>query len=93
MNRPIINMAMLVAPAWRELPRTDTKEPTMMVQRRPNMSANNMLKTVPAIAPPWKADTIPPMMVSDGSLKYSLKVGSAIVDVMMPESYPKRTTR
>jgi hypothetical protein len=51
-----------------------------------------MLKIVPAIAPPWKADTMPPVMVSDGSLKYSLKVGRAIVDVMIPESYPNRTT-
>jgi hypothetical protein len=50
-----------------------------------------MLKIVPAIAPPWKADTMLPVMVSDGSLKYSLKVGRAIVDVMIPESYPNRT--
>jgi hypothetical protein len=77
---------MLVAPAWRELPNIDIIAPTKMVQRRPNMSANNILKTVPAIAPPWKADTMPPVVVSDGSSKYSLKVGKAIVEVMIPES-------
>jgi len=63
----------------------------MIVQRRPNISAKIMLKIVPAIAPPWKADTMPPVIVSDGSLKYSLKVGRAMVDVMIPESYPNKT--
>lgn len=91
MNRPMISIAMFVAPACSELPKIDTIAPTNMVRRRPSMSAKTMLKIVPAIAPPWKADTMPPTVVSDGSLKYSLKVSRAIVDVIMPESYPNKT--
>lgn len=86
MNRPIMSMGMLTAPACKEPPMTDTTEPMNTVQRRPKACAKNMLKMVPRIAPPWKDETMPPTTVSEGLSKKSSNLGSAMVDVMIPES-------
>jgi hypothetical protein len=66
MKRPMMIISMLTAPACRAHPRTETTAPARMVFLRPAQSAPIMLTIVPRMAPPWKAETIPPVTVSLG---------------------------
>lgn len=56
----------------------------------PNLSPVKKFIIVPRMAPPWNELTTPPATLSLGLLKYLMNLGWAIVDVMIPESYPKR---
>jgi hypothetical protein len=69
---PTISMAILTAAAWRIQPTKDTIEPAAIVFFLPRRSPKNILMRVPSTAPPWKVETMPPITVLFGLLKYSI---------------------
>lgn len=90
MNRPMMSMVMLIAPPCSAQPTMEMQAPTKTDIFRPSRSPVKMLMMVPRMAPPWKADTTPPVTVSFGLLKYRMNSVWPIVEVMIPLSYPKR---
>jgi hypothetical protein len=49
-----------------------------------------MFTIVPRTAPPWNVETMPPVTELDGLLKYLMNSSWEMVEVMIPESKPKR---
>lgn len=88
MNRPTTSIVISAAPACRALPKMEIAEPKAIVRLRPILLANNILKIVPRTAPPWNAETMAPTILSLGLLKYVSNSGTAMVEVMIPESKP-----
>lgn len=90
MNRPIISMTILTEPACKAQPKQDMQAPVKTVIFRPSRSPVKALMIVPRIAPPWNAETTPPVVLSSGLEKYSMNLGCPIVEVTTPLSYPNR---
>ena len=66
---PAISIAIFTAAAWRTHPSKETIEPAAIVFLRPKRSAKIMLMMVPNIAPPWKVETMAPVVVLFGLWK------------------------
>lgn len=86
MSRPTISMAMLMEPACKAHPKQETQAPANTARLRPRRSPVKTLMMVPRMAPPWKAETTPPVTVSLGLEKYAMNSLWPIVEVMIPLS-------
>lgn len=85
-KRPTMSITRLIAPACNAHPKHDITAPAKTDHFRPRRSPVKMLMIVPRMAPPWNAETIPPVTLSLGSEKYLMNSRWPIVDVMIPLS-------
>jgi hypothetical protein len=61
MNRPAIIIGIFLAPPWSAQPKIEMQEPMKTVLFRPNLSGSHATESAPGMAPPVKAETIPPV--------------------------------
>lgn len=85
-KRPTMSITILTAPACNAHPKQEIQAPVKTDHLRPSRSPVKMLMIVPRMAPPWKAETIPPVTVSLGLEKYFMNWVWPIVEVMIPLS-------
>lgn len=86
MNLPAIIIGILTAPACKAQPRVEIMAPMKTVILRPYLSGSHATESAPGMAPPVKADTMPPVSEAVGIPMYAVKYGCTMVEEIIPLS-------